>query len=216
MSKERYIDALRDNLVDLNFEGVRKAAEDAMNTGIPPVKAINGLTEGLKIVGEKFEKKEYFLSELIVATEVMKEGMSVIQPHMKGKAAKARGKVVLATVQGDSHDIGKSLVGTFLRVSGFDVVDLGVDVPTEKIVDTVKVEKPQILGLSALLTVTMPAMGEVIKQLRTTGLRDHVKVIVGGSPVTKEFADKIGADYRAADAVDGINKCIAWMNSKKV
>jgi len=215
MSAERYIDTLCANLVDLNFEGVRKAAEDAMNAGIPPIKAISGLTEGLKIVGEKFEKKEYFLSELVVAAEVMKEGMSVIQPHIKGEGAKARGKVVLATVQGDNHDIGKSLVGTLLRVSGFDIVDLGVDVPNDKIVEAVKVEKPQILGLSALLTVTMPEMGEVIKQLKSAGLRDHVKIIVGGSPVTKEFADKIGADYRASDAVDGVNKCIVWVGSKK-
>jgi 5-methyltetrahydrofolate--homocysteine methyltransferase len=187
-----------------------------MSAGISPIKAINGLTEGLKIVGEKFEKKEYFLSELIVAAEIMKEGMSVIQPHIEGEAQKAKGKIVLATVQGDSHDIGKNLVGAFLRVSGFDVIDLGVDVPTDKIVEAVKVEKPQILGLSALLTVTMPAMGEVIKQLSMAGLRSHVKIIVGGSPVTKEFADKIGADYRAADAVDGANKCIAWISSKKV
>lgn len=211
-----YVDALRDNLVDLNFEGVKKAADEAMKAGIPPINAINGLTEGLKIVGEKFEKKEYFLSELVVAAEVMKEGMSVIQPYIKGESSKAKGKIVLATVQGDNHDIGKSLVGTLLRVSGFDIVDLGVDVPTDKIVEAVKVEKPQILGLSALLTVTMPEMGEVIKQLKIAGLRGRVKVIVGGSPVTREFADKIGADYRAADAVDGVNKCIAWISSKKV
>jgi len=199
--------------VNLDFEGVRKAAEDAVKAGLPPVKAVtDGLAEGLRIVGEKFERREYFLSELVVAAEVMKEGMSIIQPHIKGEGVKAKGKVVLATVQGDNHDIGKSLVATLLRASGFNVVDIGVDVSTPKIVEVVKEEKPQILGLSALLTVTMTEMGEVIKGLKAAGLRERVKVIVGGSPVTKEFAEKIGVDYRAADAVDGVNKCVEWVS----
>ena len=210
---ESLLEALRDNLVTLDFEGVRKAAEDAVKAGLPPVKAVtDGLAEGLRIVGEKFERREYFLSELVVAAEVMKEGMSIIQPHIKGEGVKAKGKVVLATVQGDNHDIGKSLVATLLRASGFNVVDIGVDVSTPKIVEVVKEEKPQILGLSALLTVTMTEMGEVIKGLKAAGLRERVKVIVGGSPVTKEFAEKIGVDYRAADAVDGVNKCVEWVS----
>lgn len=210
---ESLLEALRDNLVNLDFEGVRKAAEDAVKAGLPPVKAVtDGLAEGLRIVGEKFERREYFLSELVVAAEVMKEGMSIIQPHIKGEGVKAKGKVVLATVQGDNHDIGKSLVATLLRASGFNVVDIGVDVSTPKIVEVVKEEKPQILGLSALLTVTMTEMGEVIKGLKAAGLRERVKVIVGGSPVTKEFAEKIGVDYRAADAVDGVNKCVEWVS----
>jgi len=215
MSECRFLEALRDNLVNLDFEGVKKAAEDAMNVGISPVKAItDGLAAGLTIVGEKFERKEYFLSELVVAAEVMKEGMTVIQPHIKGEGTRAKGKVVLATVQGDNHDIGKSLVATLLRVSGFEVIDLGVDVPTERIIKTVKTGRPRILGLSALLTVTMPEMGNIIRSLKATGLRENVKVIVGGSPVTKEFAEKIGADYRAADAIDGVKKCVEWVSTK--
>jgi len=196
---------------------VQKTAEDAMNVGMPPVEAItNGLAAGLRIVGEKFERREYFLSELVVAAEVVKEGMKIIQPYIKGEGVKAKGKVVLATVKNDNHDIGKSLVATLLSVSGFEVIDLGVDVPTETIVEAVRENHPQILGLSALLTVTMPEMGEVIKGLKAAGLREHVKVIVGGSPVTKEFAEKIGADYRAADAIDGMNKCIEWVGSRRV
>jgi 5-methyltetrahydrofolate--homocysteine methyltransferase len=215
MSEEKLLQSLRDSLVNLDFEGVKKAAEDAMNAGVDPVRAVtDGLAAGLAIVGDMFEKKEYFLSELVVSAEVMKEGMSIIQPYIKGEASKAKGKVVLATVQGDNHDIGKSLVATLLRVSGFDVVDLGVDVPTSRIVEVVKEQKPQILGLSALLTVTMPEMGEIIKELDASGLRGNIKVIVGGSPVTKEFAERIGADYRAEDAVDGVNKCVEWIGSK--
>jgi corrinoid protein of di/trimethylamine methyltransferase len=217
MSEARYFDALRDSLVSLDFEGVNKAAEAAMRAGVPPLKAVSeGLAVGLRIVGEKFESKEYFLSELIVAAEVMKEGMSVIQPFIKGEgetsSGGAKGKVVIATVQGDNHDIGKSLVATLLRASGFDVLDLGVDVPTASIIEAVRETKPHILGLSALLTVTMPEMGTIIKELTTTGLRGGIKVIVGGSPVTKEFAEKIGADYRATDAVDGVNKCDDWVS----
>lgn len=209
------LEALKIAIVNLDFDGVQKAAETAMKDGVPPVQAITeGLAAGLKVVGEKFEKKEYFLSELVVAAEVMKSGMSLIQPHIKGKSGKSKGKVLLATVKGDYHDIGKSLVATLLSVSGFKVLNLGVDVPSETIVKAVRESRPQILGLSALLTVTMPEIGEVIKELKVAGLRDDVKVIVGGSPVTKDFAEKIGADYRARDAIDGVNKCIEWTGSK--
>lgn len=216
MSQERCLEALRNSVVNLDFESVTRAAKDTMNAGVDPFKAIEeGLGAGVRLVGEKFERKEYFLSELVVAAEVMKEGMSVIKPYIKGEGAKAKGKVILATVRGDNHDIGKNLVATMLMVSGFDVVDLGVDVPTETIVEAVKTIKPQILGLSALLTVTMPEMGKAIKDLKAISLRENLKVIVGGSPVTKEFAEKIGADYRAEDAVDGVRKCIEWVGSQR-
>jgi 5-methyltetrahydrofolate--homocysteine methyltransferase len=217
VTEQKYLESLKEGIVNLDFDTTIKTAKEAMEAGVNPIRAItNGLAEGLWIVGEKFERKEYFLSELVVAAEVMKEATSIIQPYIKEGGARAKGRVVLATVQGDNHDIGKSLVATLLRASGFEVVDLGVDVPTPKIVEAVKEEKPEILGLSALLTVTMPEMGEVIKGLKAAGLREHVKIIVGGSPVTKEFAEKIGADYRAADAVDGVNKCVEWMGSKRV
>jgi len=212
MIEKKYLDALRENVFNFDFEGVKKAAEEAMKAGVHPVTAVtDGLAAGLKIVGEKFEDRECFLSELVLAAEVMKEGMSIIQPYIKGEELKTKGRVVLATVKGDNHDIGKSLVATLLRISGFEVIDLGIDVPTETIVEAVKERRPQILGLSALLTVTMPEMREVINGLKAAGLREGVKVIVGGSPVTKEFAEKIGADHRAADAVEGVNKCIEWV-----
>jgi len=215
MSEERFLEVLKDSIVNLDFDGVKEAAEEAMRMGVNPIRAVTeGLAAGLKIVGEKFERKEYFLSELIVGAEVMKEGMNIIQPHINGESTETKGKVVLATVRGDNHDIGKSLVATLLRVSGFEVVDLGVDVPTEAIIEAVKEHRPRILGLSALLTLTMPEMGGVIKELKAAGLRDGVKVIVGGSPVTGEFAEKIGADYRAADAIDGVNKCVEWVGSR--
>jgi methylmalonyl-CoA mutase cobalamin-binding domain/chain len=136
--------------------------------------------------------------------------MSIIEPHLQTEDRGIKGQVVLATVKGDNHDIGKNLVSTLLQISGFDVMDLGVDVPSEKIIGAVKSLRPQILGLSALLTITMPEMENIIEMLKNAGLRDKIKVIVGGSPVTEEFAEKIGADYKAMDAVDGVNKCIEW------
>ena len=212
VSQERYLEDLRNSVVNLDFESVTRAAKDAMKAGVDPLKAIEeGLTAGVRIVGEKFARYEYFLAELVVAGEVMKEGISIIKPYVKGESVKSKGTIILATVMGDNHDIGKNLVATMLMVSGFDVVDLGVDIPTETIVEAVRSVKPQILGLSALLTVTMSVMGEVIKALKASGLREHLKVIVGGSPVTEEFAKMIGADYRAADAMDGVRKCTEWV-----
>jgi corrinoid protein of di/trimethylamine methyltransferase len=215
-SQERYLEALRNSVVNLDFESVTRASKDAMNAGMDPLKAIEeGLAAGVRLVGEKFERYECFLAELIVSGEVMKEGISIIKPYIKGESAKPKGKVILATVMGDNHDIGKNLVATMLIVSGFDVVDLGVDVPTETIVEAVRSMKPQVLGLSALLTVTMSVMEDIIKVLKANGLREHLKVIVGGSPVTEEFAKTIGADYRAADAMDGVRKCTEWVGLKR-
>ena len=211
MSKRSPLEDLRDHVIELNFEGVKKAAKDVIMKGISPMKAITeGFVAGLNVVGEKFGKKEYFLSELVVAAEVVKEGMSIIEPHLQTEVLGVKGQVILATVKGDNHDIGKNLVSTLLQISGFDVTDLGVDVPSEKIVEAVNSLRPQILGLSALLTITMSEMEDIIDKLKDAGLRDKVKVIVGGSPVTEEFAEKIGADYKAIDAVDGVNKCIEW------
>jgi 5-methyltetrahydrofolate--homocysteine methyltransferase len=215
-SHRELLEALRDSVANLDFDEVQRVAEDAMRQGVDPVRAVTrGLAAGLAIVGEKFEKKEYFLSELVVAAEVMKIGMGIIQPHIRGERTKTRGRILLATVRGDNHDIGKSLVATLLRANGFDVIDMGVDVPTEAIVEAVREKQPQVLGLSALLTVTMPEMEKVVEGLRAVDLRKSVKVIVGGSPVTREFAEKIGADYRAADAVDGVNKCVEWVSSRE-
>jgi 5-methyltetrahydrofolate--homocysteine methyltransferase len=151
---------------------------------------------------------------LILAAEVMKDGMSIIQPYIKGDEMRAKGKIVLATVEGDNHDIGKSLVATLLKISGFDVIDLGVDVSKEVILEAVKMHRPNILGLSALLTVTMLEMQKVTHGLVDAGLRDGVKVIVGGSPVTEEFAKRIGADHNARNAMEGVNKCIEWISRR--
>jgi len=217
MDREKYLVSLKESIVNLDFNAVVEAAKKAMDAGVDPHIAItDGMVSGMTIVGEKYETGEYFLSELVVAGAVMKEGMEVINPYLKGDSSKKLGKVVIATVEGDNHDLGKNIVTTLLGVHGFEVVDLGKDVPTDKIIAAVKERKPDILGLSALLTVTMPKMGEAIDTLKAADLRERVKVIVGGSPVTPEFAESIGADHCAVNALEGIKKCTEWVTPRGV
>lgn len=212
MSTTEILEALKNDIVNLDFDLIVQDAKRAIDAGIDPLRAItDGMAVGMQIVGGKFESGEYFLSELIVAGAVMKEGLEVINPHLPGERSQHRGKVVIATVEGDHHDIGKNIVTTLLVARGFEVIDLGTDVSTEAIVDAVIKSAPDVIGLSALLTVTMPKMREVIEALTTAGTRDKVKVIVGGTPVTSAFAKDIGADHRAADAVEGVKKCVEWM-----
>lgn len=215
MPTTEILDALKNDIVNLNFDLIVKDAKRAMDAGINPLRAITeGMAVGMQIVGEKFESGEYFLSELIVAGAVMKEGMEVINPHLAGERSQHLGKVVMAAVEGDHHDIGKHIVMTLLIARGFEVIDLGTDVPTETIINAVIKNTPNVIGLSALLTVTMPKMREVIEALTKAGIRDKVKVIVGGTPVTSEYAKDIGADHRAANAVEGVKKCVEWMTQK--
>ena len=146
-----------------------------------------------------------------MAGEVMKEGMKVLEPYLRGSEIRKIGKVVIGTVRGDLHDIGKNIVATLLSAAGFEVIDLGVDVPPEKFVEAVKEHNPDIIGMSALLTTTMIEMENVIKALKEAGLRNRVKIIIGGAPITREFAEKIGADAAARDAVEGVNICKSWV-----
>jgi len=214
--KEEYLALLKESIVGLDFDTVKKVAREAMAVGIDPQVAIEeGMVPGMAIVGEKFERGEYFLSELVVAGEVMKEGLEVIKPYLKGEAMRRLGKVVIATVEGDLHEIGKNIVTTLLRVQGFEVLDLGVNVATDKIIRAVSEHQPDIVGMSALLTLTMAKMGEVIEALKASSLREKVKVIVGGTPLTVEFAERIGADHKAANALEGVKKCLEWVTTKE-
>lgn len=209
------LNKIRDAIVNLDIDNMQRLCEEALKAGIPAYEIVmNGMSKGMEIVGEKYEKNEYFLAELIMAGEVMKEGMKVLEPHLKDGEVKKIGKVVIGTVRGDLHDIGKNIVATLLSAAGFEVIDLGVDVPPERFVEAVKEYRPDIVGMSALLTTTMIEMENVIKALKETGLRNKVKIIIGGAPVTKEFAEKIGADAAARDAVEGVNICKSWMERK--
>ena len=216
MGEEKYLTALKESIINLDFDAVTKAAKEAMESGIDANAAINnGMVLGMAIVGDKFEKGEYFLSELVVAAEVMKEGLKVVTPYLKGDSAKKIGKVVIATVEGDYHDLGKNIVTSLLRVQGFEVIDLGVDVATDKIINAIKEHQPSIVGMSALLTLTMPKMGEVIKALKASSMREKVKVILGGTSITEEFAASIGADHKAVNALEGVKKCVEWVGAQE-
>jgi len=217
MSKEeKILTRLRDAIVNLDIEAVQKAAKDAIEAGIPAYKAvIEGMAKGMEIVGQKYEDGEYFLAELIMAGETMKEGMAVLEPHLKVGDIKTAGKVVIGTVRGDLHDIGKNVVITLLKAANFEVIDLGVDVSSEQFIEAVKEHNPDILAMSALLTTTMIEMENVIESLKKSGLRDKVKIIIGGAPITPEYAKKIGADAAAKDAVEGVRKCSEWVEAKQ-
>lgn len=216
MSEQKPLNRLSECIVNLDFENVEQAAQDAIAAGIPAYTAVTqGMAKGMEIVGQKFEEGEYYLAELIVAADIMMKGMQVLEPYLKEKDHVPKGKVVLGTVKGDLHDIGKNLVSILLEGAGFVVIDLGIDVPVTLFVETVRAENPDVLGLSALLSPCIAEMKRVIQALQEAGLRDTVKVIVGGATLTDEVAKQIGADYRAKDAVDGVSMCQTWVTAKE-
>ena len=185
--------------------GVTELVEKALADGVPVADIIgNGLTEGMNIVGQKFESKEYFIPDMLTSAEAVGAAMELLEPHLAASGIEAKGKVLLATVKRDLHDIGKTIVATLLRGAGYNVHDLGNDVEPEVIVEAVRTESPQIVGLSALLTSTMEAMKETIQALEEAGLRDSVKVIIGGAPVSEDFATSIGADGYGADGFQAV------------
>ncbi|HHW28847.1 MAG TPA: cobalamin-binding protein [Syntrophomonadaceae bacterium] len=187
------------------MDNVKGLVEEGISDGVAPsVLLKEGLIKGLDIVGEKFESGDLFLPEMLAAAMTMKTGVEVLKPHLTGEETETAGTVVIGTVQGDVHDIGKNLVAMMLEGAGFEVIDIGIDVPAEDIVKAVEEKKPQILGLSALLTTTMPALKTTIDALKEAGLRDKVKVMVGGAPVTQDYADEIGADGYASDAAGAV------------
>lgn len=173
----------------------------ALEEGVSAETILNdGLLDGMGKLGVKFKNNEVYVPEVLIAARALNRGIEAIKPHLIAAGVKPVGKVVLATVKGDLHDIGKNLVKMMLIGAGFEVIDLGVDVPDEKIVEAVREQKPNIVALSALLTTTMNQQGEVVKALVAAGLRESVKVMVGGAPITQSFCDSIGADAYTSDA----------------
>jgi len=190
-----------------NYEEIPKLVQEALNANIPPSKILsNGLVAGMDVVGEKFRRDEFFMPEVLISARAMQAGMNILRPKLIETGAKLAGKIVLGTVKGDLHDIGKNLVGMLMEGAGFQVIDLGIDVPSERFVEAVKMNRPNILGLSSLLTTTMPKMKEVIESLVEAGVRGRVKVMVGGAPVTEKFAKDVGADAYAPEAASAVEK----------
>lgn len=196
------------SIIDGDPDTAVALTRDALQAGLEPLAIINqGLVPGMTVVGERFESGEYFLPNLVIAGSAMQMAMDILEPELKQRQQErtSLGKVVIGTVHGDIHEIGKSLVATMLSANGFEVIDLGVDVTTANFVSTVKENSAHLLGLSALLTTTMTVQREVIEALSEAGIRDRVKVLVGGAPVSKEWADTIGADGYAEDAMAAVN-----------
>ena len=187
-----------------DVEAVKKAVNEKLESGVDPIKIIDLLNQTLNEVGEKYESGELFLSELMMVGYLASEITKLLKPHLIQAEMKARGKIVIGTVKGDVHDIGKNIVVMMLQSAGFEVVDLGIDVSAERFVEAVKDEEPDVLGMSALLTSTMNEMKSVTDSLEKSGLRSNVKVIVGGRPITGELAGEIGADGYAEDAVKAV------------
>lgn len=198
---------------DEGFEGqpaVIELVEAAIAQGIAPGEIlIKGLTASMEEVGRKFESGEYLIPDMLAAAEAVGEGMDILTPHLLKAGVESKGKFIIATVAGDLHDIGKNIVAIMLKGAGYEVIDLGVDVPIDKIINTVKETQAPFLGLSALLTTTMRNMEEVVVKLKDEGVRDKVKVCIGGAPTSQDFSDKIGADTHCVDAFAVLD----WLNA---
>lgn len=187
--------------------GVIELVQQALDQGISPSDILNkAVSPGMEIVGQKYENGEYLIPDMLAAAECVSEATQILEPMLLEGDIQSKGKFIIATVEDDLHDIGKNIVSTLLRGSGFEVQDLGVGVKAAKIVDAVEASNAHYLGLSALLTTTMGYMEDVIKLLKEKGLRDKVKICIGGAPVSDEFAKQIGADIYAEDAFDAIHK----------
>ena len=207
MSAQEILEKLSKSMVDLDMESVKKNVEEAIEKKIPPQVIIkDGLGKGMEAVGEKFASHEYFLSDLIVAGVIMQEAMKILEPYLEAGVMVSAGKVVVATVEGDLHDIGKNIVISMLKSAGFTVIDLGVDVPAEKIVKKAEEVDADIVALSALLSVVVPYLEKTVKAIKEAPIGKKVKVLVGGRCVDEELAKRIGADAYAHDAWEGVAK----------
>jgi len=188
-------------------EKVEELVKKALKENLTPKKILeDGLIKGMDIIGVKFKKNEVYVPEVLIAARAMHAGMSILRPKLIETGVKNIGTIAIGTVKGDLHDIGKNLVKMMLEGAGFEVIDLGTDVSTDKFVEAVKEHQPNIIGMSALLTTTMVNMPEVIKALEAAGLRDKVKIMIGGAPITQNYADQIGADGYSPDAASAVDK----------
>ena len=200
-----HMEAIKNAVIGGKHAEIKALVTQALDAGLDPNTIINdALIAAMDVVGTDFGSGKIFVPEMLVAALTMKFGLDIVKPRLAGGQIQSRGTVIMATVKGDLHDIGKNLVSMMLEGAGFKVLDLGVDLSVEKLIDQVKAIQPDILGLSALLTTTMPEMQKVIAELKAQGLRDKVKVLVGGAPLDRAFAEKIGADGYGANAAEAV------------
>jgi len=201
MDKTELLDQIYECVLDGDKEGARVFVEQALAANISAGEILNdAMIAAMSEVGRLFEEQEFFVPEMLVAARAMQGGLELLRPYLVAADVQPVGKVVLGTVQGDMHDIGKNLVGMMLEGAGFEVVDLGVNVPPENFISAIQTHQPDFIGLSALLTTTLPQMQSAIAAIEAAGLRERVKIMVGGAPVTQDYADHLGADLYAPSA----------------
>ena len=202
----KILEEMADEVQKGHSDSVEVLVERALSQDMSAEEILNGgLVEGMNTVSEKFKNNEIFIPEVLISAKAMSSGLEIIKPLLAEANVKSKGKVVIGTVKGDLHDIGKNIVAMMLQGAGFDVVDLGADVPLEKFVEFVRKERADVVGMSALLTTTMIFMKDVIEALKNAGLRENVKVIIGGAPVTESYAAQIQADGYAPDAASAVD-----------
>jgi methanogenic corrinoid protein MtbC1 len=190
-----------------NVNAVKTLTQRLLNNGVSAQTILNeGLIAGMTIVGEQMRCGEMYLPEVLQSASVMHGAMAILKPHLLSGGVKPVGRVVLGTVKGDMHDIGKNLVGIMLQGAGFEIVDLGINTPSEKFVEAIRQHQPKLVGLSAMLTTTMLVMKKTIEVINASEVRSQVKIIIGGAPITQRFAEEIGADAYAKDAVSAVDK----------
>jgi 5-methyltetrahydrofolate--homocysteine methyltransferase len=196
-----YIDTIYQAVLRGDATTAKEGVETALQSGLPVNKIMQeGLIAAMSEIGYQYEEGEVFVPEMLIAARAMQAGLEPLRPLLAESGVKSSGRILIGTVKGDLHDIGKNLVGMMLEGAGFEVIDLGNDVGPEKFVDAVRQRQPQLVAMSALLTTTMPSMGNIIQALKDAGVREQVKVIIGGAPVTQEYANQIGADGFSPDA----------------
>ncbi len=197
---------IKEIIIDLDIEEIGNAVKSEIDEGTDPQEILSALTEGLDEIGKLYEEEVYFLTDLVLAGETMKEAMKILEPSLKSKMDETTDTIVVATVRGDHHDIGKNILISMLLSHGYNIIDLGINCPENKLVDTVKESGAKVLALSSLLTMSIEEIAVVDKALKDAGIRDKVKMIVGGAPLTMELAKRMGADDYAANAMEGVRQ----------
>jgi corrinoid protein of di/trimethylamine methyltransferase len=199
------LEKLRQCIVDGDDDMATALAEEALQSGVDVLEIVKtAITPGIEQAGKLWHENIYFMPDVVLSAEAFKAAMQVVKPHVQGRETSSRGKIIIGVVAGDMHDLGKSIVIAMLMGAGFDVIDLGVDVPAETFIEKAKELKPDILGIGCYMTTTMLELKEVVRSLNEHGLRDRIKIMIGGVPTTQQFADEIGADAWGRDALDTV------------
>jgi len=205
------LSSVSEAIANVESERTQQCVHDALSAGFGPVQVVDALRKGLEIVGQRYDSSEYFTSELVIAGQIMKDAMKILDPHMKGESFAAKGCIVLGSALGDMHDIGKNIVKMMLVSHGYEVDDLGVDVSPKCFIEKAEEVGAKVIGISALLTTTVPMSADVVKELEKNGLRPQVKVILGGAAVRSNMVDSYHVDSAVTDIMEGIERIRSWM-----